>query len=69
MDPSETWAPQEFRSAKTLVRSFAECDIVAFIAWARPPEGAHGNSNPLQDLGGKHLECGFWLLGVMPLQH
>src|SRR5262245_10867162 len=46
-DPIETWAPQDFRSAKALFVPSLGRDMVASIACTRPPAGgSHGNAPP-----------------------
>jgi len=46
-DPTETWAAQDFRSAKSLFVPSLKRDIVPPIACTRPPAGgSHGNPHP-----------------------
>ena len=46
-DPTETWAAQDFRSAKALFVPSLKRDIVPSIACTRPPAGgSHGNPHP-----------------------
>src|SRR4029453_10726561 len=46
-DPTETWAAQDFRSAKALFVPSLKRDIVPSIACTRPPTGgSHGNPPP-----------------------
>jgi len=43
-DPTETWAAQDFRSAKALFVPSLKRDIVPSIAWTRPPTGGSGGN-------------------------
>src|SRR6476620_11473963 len=46
-DPIETWAAQDFRSAKALFVPSLKRDIVSSVACTRPPAGgSHGNPHP-----------------------
>ena len=47
IDPIETWAAQDFRSAKALFVPSLKRDIVSSVACTRPPAGgSHGNPHP-----------------------
>ena len=47
LSPTETWAAQDFRSAKALFVPSLKRDIVPPIACTRPPAGgSHGNPHP-----------------------
>ena len=41
VDPTETWASQDFRSAKITFVLPLKRDIVPSIAWTRPPREGH----------------------------
>src|SRR5262245_57133442 len=59
IDPSATWAAQDFRSAKVFVRPFGKRDIVPLRCMDMTPTGgSHGNLHPTA-----RIRCHAWQRG------